>query len=170
MKNPPIKLLEYKYPEGLGNGEFTLQIGNKTHHIRDVLMLNNNRPEGNCYYEVKKSNEVLIYKNCKKVKSTPYIAEKYELANVVLGIGTIATVARKLQGYKIEETGLFFNTFANDDGEKQAIVYPYPEMSWGRFNRSSESYREKLHYERVKKELIEKGFTQNEKGFWVQKQ
>ena len=170
MKHPPIKLLEYKYPEGLGDGEFTLQIKNQTYHIRDILILNGNAPEGNYFHIVKPNSEKLIYQNCKKVKPTPYYNEQHELLNAVLNFGTIATIARKLQGYKIEETGEFFNTFINDDGEKQAIVYPYPEMAWSHFKQTYEAHREKFYYETVIKELKEKGFKKNEDGNWIQKQ
>ena len=169
-KTPPIKLLEYNYPEGWGSGEFVLQIKNQTYRIRDSLILNGNAPEGNCLYVVKPNSEKLIYQNCKKIKPTPYAAERHGLLNAVLGIGTIATVARKLQGYKIEETGEFFNTFINDDGDKQAVVYPYPEMAWNHFKQTYEAHREKFYYETVTKELREKGFERNERGFWVQKQ
>ena len=122
-------------------------------------------PEGNKYYE----DGVLLYQNCEKIGPRTDVSDGHALSNMVLGIASAATIARILQGYEIERTGHYFNAFINDEGKRQAIVYPFPEMEWESFKNINEAYREADAFEEVKEELLQKGFNLNEQGFWVQK-
>ena len=167
-----IKLLHFNYPNGWGDGEFTLEIAGKKYYIHDSLVVGHYSPEGNRYYvreEGENAAPRLIYQNCKRVGRQTDVSNGHKLMNVVLDIGSAATVARILQGYEVEHTGKYFNTFINDNGERQAIVYPFIEMEWEKFKGINEAYREDRIFEKnVKKELLEKGFAQNKGGFWVQ--
>lgn len=172
-----IKLLEYNFPLGWGNSKFVLEIDGQKHFVVENLICGHWCPEGSFYYEVDENYyydhhlkplfKKLIYQNCKQIGKRSYMSEGYEPINVVLEIGTIATVARVLQGYSVEPTGYRFNTFLNDDVQRQAIVYPYSEMDWDKFKDINAAYREQKIFEETKQELLGKGYTQNKSEFWI---
>ena len=159
-----IKMLRFYMPQGWDDSECMLEVNGKRYNIKGKLIPGHWEPLGKIYYKIDDNDPM----------SQEWIYQDFKMSdgnganNIVLEIGLIATISRILQGYEIENTGNYFNTFINDNGVKQAIVYPYVEMEWENFKYTDEAYREeKKFFESVEKELIEKGFVKNENEFWI---